>query len=178
MSTKERILDAAERRIRHAGYSEMSIRDIATDVGVKGSSVHYHFPTKEALGAAVAERYSQRFFERLMETAPEDAPPQARLDAFANLHEAALLDGDQTCLCAILGAQSLGLPRELTLAVQRHTQACLNWLASIAPPDQPHHAYAAGVFATVQGGAMVATLMHSPKMFRLALAPSGISAPK
>ena len=48
------IMDAAERRMRSGGFNGFSFRDIADDVGVKSSSVHYHFPTKDAL---VAEAY-------------------------------------------------------------------------------------------------------------------------
>jgi TetR/AcrR family transcriptional repressor of nem operon len=55
------IMDAAERRIRTSGYNGFSFRQIAADVGVKSSSVHHHFPTKPALAAAVARRYTDRF---------------------------------------------------------------------------------------------------------------------
>ena len=41
------IMDAAERRMRIGGFNGFSFREIAADVGVKSSSVHYHFPTKE-----------------------------------------------------------------------------------------------------------------------------------
>ena len=40
-SMKDAILDAAEKRVRHAGYSKMSFRDVAKDVGIKSASVHY-----------------------------------------------------------------------------------------------------------------------------------------
>ena len=40
------IMDAAERRMRIGGFNGFSFREIAADVGVKSSSVHYHFPTK------------------------------------------------------------------------------------------------------------------------------------
>ncbi|WP_234804713.1 TetR/AcrR family transcriptional regulator [Sinorhizobium americanum] len=56
-------MDAAEERIRRTGYSGFSFREIAADVGVKSASVHYHFPTKEKLAAAVARRYTDRFLE-------------------------------------------------------------------------------------------------------------------
>ena len=56
------ILDAAESRIRRFGYTGFSFRDVAADVGIKSASVHYHYPTKETLAAAVAARYSSRFF--------------------------------------------------------------------------------------------------------------------
>ena len=52
------IMDAAERRMRKGGFNGFSFREIAADVGVKSSSVHYHFPTKENLAAAVIQRYT------------------------------------------------------------------------------------------------------------------------
>src|ERR1700737_89753 len=52
------IMDAAERRMRKGGFNGFSFREIAVDVGVKSSSVHYHFPTKENLAAAVIQRYT------------------------------------------------------------------------------------------------------------------------
>src|ERR1700727_3456870 len=46
------IMDAAERRMRLSGFYGFSFREIASDVGVKSSSVHYPLPTKEKLAAA------------------------------------------------------------------------------------------------------------------------------
>jgi AcrR family transcriptional regulator len=36
-----------------------SFGEIAADVGIKGSSVHYHFPTKDDLAAAVVRRWAE-----------------------------------------------------------------------------------------------------------------------
>src|SRR3984893_12936943 len=52
------IMDAAERRMRKGGFAGFSFREIAADVGIKSSSVHYHFPTKEDLAAAVIRRWA------------------------------------------------------------------------------------------------------------------------
>ena len=50
------------RRTAHAAWwiRGFSFRELAADVGVKSSSVHYHFPTKEALAAAVIRRWAER----------------------------------------------------------------------------------------------------------------------
>ncbi len=53
---KTAIMDAAERRMQLGGFGGFSFREIAADVGIKSSSVHYHFPTKEDLAAAVIRR--------------------------------------------------------------------------------------------------------------------------
>jgi TetR/AcrR family transcriptional repressor of nem operon len=53
---KTAIMDAAERRMQLGGFGGFSFREIAADVGIKSSSVHYHFPTKEDLAAAVSSQ--------------------------------------------------------------------------------------------------------------------------
>jgi AcrR family transcriptional regulator len=67
------ILDVTERRVRLAGYNGFSFRDVAADAGIKSSSVHYHFPGKELLVDAIAERYTERAREWLGDQA-EGAP--------------------------------------------------------------------------------------------------------
>src|SRR4051812_32859483 len=57
--TRERIMAAARRTVQARGYNALSFRDLAAEVGIKSASVHYHFPTKGDLGAALARRYSE-----------------------------------------------------------------------------------------------------------------------
>jgi len=59
MSTnaKEAILEAAKRTAQAHGYSGLNFRELADEVGIKAASIHYHFPSKADLGAAVAKRY-------------------------------------------------------------------------------------------------------------------------
>ena len=54
----EEILEVAERHMRAGGFDAVSFRDIAAEVGIKSASVHYHFPQKADLGAAVVQRLS------------------------------------------------------------------------------------------------------------------------
>ena len=62
MLTIDKLLDAAEYRMRRGGYNAVSFRDLASDTDIKSSSVHYHFPRKEYLGVALIKRYAERFF--------------------------------------------------------------------------------------------------------------------
>jgi TetR/AcrR family transcriptional repressor of nem operon len=68
--TADRILDVAERLIQTRGYHAFSYADVSEAVGIRKAGVHYHFPSKDDLGRAVAARYRARFAEVL-----------ARLDA-------------------------------------------------------------------------------------------------
>jgi TetR/AcrR family transcriptional regulator, transcriptional repressor for nem operon len=97
-------------------------KTIAADVGVKSSSVHYHFPTKDNLAAAVIHRYTDEVAEiidRELETEPN--PVKVWTNAFrGTLHSA-----ERMCPCAVLGAGSLDLPSEVAAEVKRFFQMCL-----------------------------------------------------
>jgi TetR/AcrR family transcriptional regulator, transcriptional repressor for nem operon len=69
------IMDAAERRMQLGGFGGFSFRELATDVGIKSSSVHYHFPTKEALAAAVIRRWAEETSKFIDEELAKDPDP-------------------------------------------------------------------------------------------------------
>ena len=56
--TRETIMRAAGAMVQNRGYNALSFRELAAEVGVKSSSVHYHFPTKGDLAVALARRYT------------------------------------------------------------------------------------------------------------------------
>jgi TetR/AcrR family transcriptional regulator, cholesterol catabolism regulator len=57
----QRILDVAEALFMDRGYSAITLRDIADELGIKQASLYYHFPAgKEQLFVAMAERLFER----------------------------------------------------------------------------------------------------------------------
>jgi AcrR family transcriptional regulator len=57
--TKKRILDIALELFSGKGYAAVSVRDICGEVGIKESSIYYHFKNKlEILDSLVAEFYT------------------------------------------------------------------------------------------------------------------------
>src|SRR3954468_19768172 len=62
---------AAFRRLASAGFERLRTRDVAADVGVNIATLHYYFPTKEALIRSVIGHAMQRF----MATMPREGSP-------------------------------------------------------------------------------------------------------
>jgi AcrR family transcriptional regulator len=60
LDPRERILAAAETLFRQGGYSNVTMRDIAEEVGIRQASLYYHFPSKEQLFITVTEQVFAR----------------------------------------------------------------------------------------------------------------------
>ncbi len=155
---KTAIMDAAERRIQVGGFGGFSFRDIASDVGVKSSSVHYHFPTKDNLTAAVVRRWteaaSQRFDAQLREE-----PDPAR--AWAKSFRGTAFSKGRICPCTVLAAASQDLPAEVATEVKHFFTMCIdkllrNGVAQIRA-DQ--------VLATLVGALVVANALSDSTVY-------------
>ena len=62
--TRERILDAAFRRLVSEGYAALSVREIAKDAGVNHALINYHFRSKDQLVIGVLVAADQRLLAR------------------------------------------------------------------------------------------------------------------
>lgn len=87
------ILTKAAQMMRRVGYSDMSLRDLAREVGMKAGSLYYHFPSKDALAMEVmslgVENVRQAVQSALV--AHEGAPARARLVVAMRAHLESLL---------------------------------------------------------------------------------------
>ena len=128
MDSATQILDIAERRMRQTGYNAVSYRDIANEMGIKSASLHYHFPKKEDLGAALTQRYSDNFSGALQDISSRESTPSARINAFVDIYSAALKQQRLVCLCAVLGAESEGLPDRVNVEIKNFFDQNIGWL--------------------------------------------------
>ena len=62
--TRERILDAAFRRLVSDGYAALSVREIARDAGVNHALINYHFRSKDQLVIEVLDAVNKRLLAR------------------------------------------------------------------------------------------------------------------
>jgi AcrR family transcriptional regulator len=54
-ATRDAVLDAARRLFTERGFDGTSMRDIAAEVGVTNAALYYHFPSKDAMLAALSQ---------------------------------------------------------------------------------------------------------------------------
>ena len=60
-TTRDHVLDVAERLAQTRGFNGFSYADISAELGITKASLHYHYRTKTELGCAIIERYGERF---------------------------------------------------------------------------------------------------------------------
>jgi TetR/AcrR family transcriptional regulator len=80
ISSRDRILDAAEALFAKRGYAGVGLREVAEVVGLGKSSLFHHFKNKPQLYAAVCGRILCRIEESLMRTLAAGGSPVDRLE--------------------------------------------------------------------------------------------------
>jgi TetR/AcrR family transcriptional regulator, transcriptional repressor for nem operon len=149
---KTAIMDAAERRIQLGGFGGFSFREIAADVGIKSASVHYHFPTKDDLAAAVLRRWTEHTSEVVDEELKKDPDP---VRAWTRAFRGTAYSDAHMCPCTVLGAASQHLPEQVAKEVKSFFKMCQKKLvaAGLSPTD------AAKLLSTITGALVVANAL-------------------
>src|ERR687886_393282 len=99
------LVDAAFRRLARDGFEGLRTRDVAADVGLNVATLHYYFPTKEALIRGVIGHAMQRFTATLSTHGSAADQLRGHLRALADL-----LNADPR-LWAVMGELVLRAPR-------------------------------------------------------------------
>ena len=110
MSTRERILDSAVGLFAAKGYTETSMRELATSVGLKVSALYYHFPSKNAILESILNDYTTYCFsdigkEEMMSKLKDNPTPAGVLSCMRLRFPAGKEDYYLKMLCVILQEQ-------------------------------------------------------------------------
>jgi len=163
---KTKIIDAAENMIRSGGYNGFSFRDIAAEIGIKSSSVHYYYPRKEDLALEVAVRYKENFIAALGDPEPEGSTPESIIKHYSNLFQTAFDTSGRTCLCGMLSSEVQLLPEKVRKAVIDFVDANVMWLQEALGLDEkgvslPRSKEAAQwIYCSLQGAMSAAALTN------------------
>ena len=155
------LLDAAERTLRERGVDELSLRELAREVGVSHAAPRRHFPDRQALLDALAEAGFERLGAELR-AAYEGAGP----DFVARLHATGVayvrFATDDSALLELMFA---GKHREGAAALEQAAERAFSVLRELIEEGQTEGFLEAGdpervglvLFATVQGIAALVT---------------------
>ena len=154
-------MTAARKAAQVRGYGGLNFRDLATAVGIKAASIHYYFPTKAELGAAVARRYwedSSAALEALVETTPD---PVHCLREYPDQFRQSLVNENRLCLGSFMAAEHEDLPDTVKQEVLAFANVHVAWLtrvliAATGARRRACEKRAGAIFAAVAGAQLVA----------------------
>jgi TetR/AcrR family transcriptional repressor of nem operon len=130
VTTRDQVLDVAERLVQTRGFNGFSYADIAAELGITKASLHYHYPTKTDLGCAIIERYKQRFGSALAQIGAAGLPASRQLNSYVQLY-AGVLQSGRLCLCGMLAAEYATLAEPMRQAIRGFFEANEAWLARL-----------------------------------------------
>jgi TetR/AcrR family transcriptional repressor of nem operon len=164
-TTRDRILDHAQKLIRLRGCNGFSYRDLADHIGVKTSSIHYHFPSKDDLLLEAVLAYSTRTLAALR-AIDAGLPADARLARYVEM-SVELSDGEEICLCGMLAADLASVPERVAQEIQAFVQANEIWLGQVLADGRTQGSLRVLGDAQTAGRALFATLQGSGVLCRL-----------
>ena len=129
--TVQSIVDVAQELVQSRGFNAFSYRDLAERVGIKTSSIHYHFPTKGDLATALVERYRAKMRGARERIEAGHSRPIERFEAFLNLLCATFERENMICLCGMLATDAATLPLDAREQVRGFFEDNEGWLAGV-----------------------------------------------
>lgn len=166
MSTKEKILVAAQDLIQTRSFHGFSFQDIADRVGVRKPSLYHYFDSKDAIALAVLERAADWVRAQMAKVDGED--PAARLERYFDMFRHIHGKGERMCPGGSFASLFGGVSSSLQSALHRFTKLHLDSLESIVREgaergqfqikDQRPRDVAMQIFAGAQGALMIGRL--------------------
>jgi len=165
-TTREQLVKQAQHLISQRGCNGFSYRDLAEHVGVKTSSIHYYFPTKDDLVLESICAYTKDAAARRAAIAA-DLPANEKLRLFVASMESRLRDGSLLCLGGALAADFECVPGPVQKAIAAFYADNEAWLTNVLAEgraqgtlDVPGDPVVMGrvLFAAMQGASMTSRL--------------------
>lgn len=128
--TSQQIMDIAQRLVQTRGFNAFSYADIASALSVSKASLHYHFASKAVLGVRLIERYEDSFERALGAIDLEGGGAAAKIRRYVDLYSQVLAD-ERMCLCGMLAAEFVTLPKAMQTALDSYFKLNERWLMAV-----------------------------------------------
>lgn len=168
--TKTRILDVAERMTQTRGYNGFSYLDIADEIGIKTSSIHYHFKNKDDLAIALVNRTIDDHSQGFDNIEKSINLPQKRLQAVIDYFKGYVKE-QRFCLCGMMALELLTVSPKVIELVNIYFKNFENWLAKQykAMGKTNSKALAISFLSALEGSLLFARLHNEPEVIDRAL---------
>jgi len=128
--TAHKILDVAENYTQTRGFNDFSYRDIQQDLGIKTSSIHYYFATKQDLAVAMVARYIENYKIALKEVDASDANSIEKLEKLGDMF-LMTAKKNKFCLCGMLMADIVAMPQAVVAYLTEFFDMSKIWISGV-----------------------------------------------
>jgi len=125
--TKTKILNAAESLTQLRGFNGFSYLDLSAEVGIKTSSIHYHFKTKSDLATALVERVHETHSKAFNDLSENTKSPDNRLKAVIRYFQD-YVNADKYCMCGMMLAELYFIEPEVRERINEYFKDFRLWL--------------------------------------------------
>ncbi len=125
------IVDLSKRLFQQRGYKAFSYRDIAKEIGIKTSSIHYYFPTKDDLAFAIVKKYRNEFRIDRENIDQETKDPKSRIDLYLDLFVQSFRKNKNICFCSMLASDFVNLSDSVKEEVINLFNDNVDWISNV-----------------------------------------------
>ncbi len=160
MTRKDQILEVATELVQTRGYSAFSYQDLSDRLGITKASLHHHFPSKEGLGRAVAEKYTTDVKAALADAQRRSDDPRVQLEGYVQFVLGIIQTHDRICAAGSVQSEINVVPKAMGQSMCSLVQYVIGWISKVIKngrdrgvmdfPGTPDH-QAAMIFAAAQG---------------------------
>ncbi len=131
MDRKEQILEVATELVQTRGYSAFSYQDLSDRLGITKASIHHHFPSKEDLGKAVAEKYYADITSTLASVKRASDDPWVQLEGYVRLVLGIIKTQDRICAAGSVQSEINVVPKAMGQSMCSLVQHVVAWLGGV-----------------------------------------------
>jgi TetR/AcrR family transcriptional regulator, transcriptional repressor for nem operon len=128
MNTKTAIIHLGDSLVREKGYNAFSFSDISKQLSIKNASVHYHFPSKKALGIAIVQEHFKQL--QALKNKSMDKDPLEKLKAFLSIYTAARAQ-NKICIVGSLATDLYTVEPEIQRELKKLANDIVKWITEI-----------------------------------------------
>lgn len=127
----KKIVELSLRLFQQGGYKSFSYRDLAKEIGIKTSSIHYYFPAKDDLAKALIKQYreeSKKYREDILKRSKD---PKVRLELYMEYYMDSFVKKEILGFCTMLCSDMPNLTENVNLDVQNLYKDNISWITAI-----------------------------------------------
>ena len=164
MDTREEIIRLGDSLIRARGYNAFSFSDISKKLNIRNASIHYHFPTKTALGVAVVKQHQDQLAQLKMKVVNKD--PVAKLKAFLGIYSTAKVE-KKICIVGSLATDLYTVDPEIQDELKKLVDNILDWITDVLQEGKKKKVFHFSTAARTQALMITTSMLASVQLTRL-----------